>query len=260
MRAFRRNSPDQRRGQIPHGWPFVPDQRALVQVQPAAGVLGGLRVVRHHDHRLAVLPVEHLQQGQDLVRSRAIQVARGLVADEQHGIRHDGPGDGHALFLAAGQLSRLVAGAIVEPHQGQRDGRVPAPLGRRQVRQQERQLHVPLRRQHRQEVIELEHEAHVGGPPPGQRAAGKLVDALAVDRDVARGGRVQPADEVEQGRLARSGWAHQGEEVALGDVQVDAVQDLDPLPPALIGLGHAADLDQVTHQASFRSPAVAGHP
>src|SRR5690606_16340262 len=57
------------------------DQRALVQVQGVAGVLGGLRVVRDHHDGLAVLAVEHLQQREDLLGRLAVQVAGGLVAD-----------------------------------------------------------------------------------------------------------------------------------------------------------------------------------
>jgi hypothetical protein len=38
------------------------DQRALVQMQGMAGVLGGLGIVRDHDDGLAVLAVERLQQ------------------------------------------------------------------------------------------------------------------------------------------------------------------------------------------------------
>src|SRR3546814_2672220 len=45
-------------------------QRALVQVQRVARVLGGLGVVGDHDDGLAVLAVEHLQQAQDRKSTR----------------------------------------------------------------------------------------------------------------------------------------------------------------------------------------------
>src|SRR5688572_23613989 len=58
-------------------------QRALVQVQRVARVLGGLRVVGDHDDGLAMLAVEYLQQAQDLLGGLTIEVAGGLVADQQ---------------------------------------------------------------------------------------------------------------------------------------------------------------------------------
>src|SRR5688572_28351973 len=55
------------------------DQLALVEVQRTVRVVGRLRVVRDHDDGLPVLAVERLQQRQDLVRGRAIEVVRRLV-------------------------------------------------------------------------------------------------------------------------------------------------------------------------------------
>src|SRR5690606_13059129 len=75
------------------------DQRALVEVQGVGGVLGGLRVVGDHHDGLAVLAVERLQQPQDLFGRLAVEVAGGLVADQQGRVGHDRAGDGHALLL-----------------------------------------------------------------------------------------------------------------------------------------------------------------
>src|SRR5262249_52049109 len=110
--------------------------------------------------------------------------------------------------------------------------------------EEERQLHVPLRREDGQQVVGLEDEADVGGPPARQLAAGELVEALAVHRDAPGRRRVEPADQGQQGGLARPGGPHAGDEVGGGDVEVDAVQDLDPLPAPLVALGDGADLDE----------------
>ena len=125
---------------------------------------------------------------------------------------------------------------------------------RRQLGQQQRQLDVLLRREHRHQVVELEDEADLGGAPLGERAAAELVEPLAADRDAAARGHVEAADEVEQRRLARARRAHQGEEVALLDVEVDVVQHLDLLLAALVHLRQVADLDQPRHVHA--SPAL----
>ena len=75
---------------------------------------------------------------------------------------------------------------------------------RRELGQQQRQFDVALRRQHRHQVVELEHEADLRGAPLGERAGAELVDALAAHRDAAAGGRVEAADQVEQASSCRS--------------------------------------------------------
>ncbi len=219
-------------------------------MQRMAGVFGGLGIVGDHHDGLAVLAVELLQQAEHVLGRLAIQIAGGLVADQQGGIGDDRAGDRHALLLTAGQLAGLVRGAVGQPHQLQRDGRVLLALRRRQLGQQQRQLDVALRREHRHQVVELKHETHVGCPPPRQRAAAELVDVLAAHADAAGAGHIQPADQVEQGGLAGAGRPHQRKEIAFGDIQVDVMQHLDLLLAALVGLGQIADLDQRAHDGS----------
>jgi len=83
---------------------------------------------------------------------------------------------------------------------------------------------------------------------PGRELAGaELVDALPFDGDLAAAGRVQSADQVEQGGLARTGRAHQRDEIAAVDVQVDAMQHLHLFGAALVGLGDVAEGDEGGH-------------
>src|SRR5689334_8388474 len=105
--------------------------------------------------------------------------------------------------------------------------------------------------QHRQEVVELEHKADMGSTPPRQRSVRELVNTPAVHPDAARAGGVQPADQVEEGGLARTGWPHEGNEISLRNIQVDVVEHFDLLATAYIGLGYGMDLDQIAHGAPF---------
>jgi len=66
------------------------------------------------------------------------------------------------------------------------------PLGFGQVRQQQRQFHVPLRRKHGHQIIKLEHEADVPCAPRGQPAVGQLIEPFARDADCAFGRRSRP--------------------------------------------------------------------
>ena len=45
-----------------------------------------------------------------------VQIARGFVSEDEVGIGDESSGDRHALFLAPGELPRVVRHAIPESH------------------------------------------------------------------------------------------------------------------------------------------------
>ena len=63
---------------------------------------GGVRIVRHHHDRLAEILVELRKHGQDVLRGGGVEVAGGLVGEDQGRVGDDGAGDGDALLLPAG--------------------------------------------------------------------------------------------------------------------------------------------------------------
>ena len=83
-------------------------QHALVEVQR------GVRALRRAGSWVTIRTVlprsldELLEQSQDLVGALAVEVAGGLVAQQERGVGHDGARDRHALLLAARELARLV--------------------------------------------------------------------------------------------------------------------------------------------------------
>ena len=60
-------------------------EHALFEVEGPLGARRGMRVMRDHDDRLAVLAVERLEQIEDLVARLAIEVAGRLVAEHSVG-------------------------------------------------------------------------------------------------------------------------------------------------------------------------------
>ncbi len=60
------------------------------------------------------LAVETLEQRDDLLAGLQVEVAGGLVGQDDGGVVGEGPGDGDALLLAAGELEGLVAVALPE--------------------------------------------------------------------------------------------------------------------------------------------------
>src|SRR6266566_2945439 len=229
-------------------------QLALVEVPHQVRPLRGVRVVRHHQDRLLELPIQTLEQRQDLLRRLAVQVARRLVGHEDGGVGRDRAGDGDALFLAPRELPRVVVHAVAQADQRERRLDVLAPLGLGKRREQERQLDVLEGREHRDQVVELEHEPDVRGAPAGELRLAQLGDVGARHRHGPPVGPIQPRDQVEERGLAGSRRAHQAEELPLGNLERDVVQHGDQHGVALIGLGDAADLhDRCRHEGLYCS-------
>src|ERR1035438_10265394 len=175
---------------------------ALVEIDCARGARRGVRVVRDHDDGLAVLAVQRLEQVQNLVAGLAVEIASGLVAEQQGRIGDNGAGDSYALLLPAGKLAREMSRALRQPNDRQRRCNMSFPLCLGQVREQQRQFHVPLGRKHREQVVKLEDEADMPCAPCRQLAIGQMIYAFARDADRAAGGAVQPPNQVQQGALA----------------------------------------------------------
>src|SRR5690606_21983196 len=105
--------------------------------------------------------VEAREQLEDLLAGLGVEVAGGLIGEQQGGFGDEGAGDGHALLLTAGERVRRVLLASGAAHRGEGLARPPAPLGRRYPLVDQRQLDVLERRGARQQVEALEHEADV---------------------------------------------------------------------------------------------------
>ena len=89
------------------------DDVAVAEAQHAARVARDVGLVRdqHDGHALAV---ELLEQRHDLQAGARVEVAGGLVGEDQRGRVDQRARDRHALLLAAGELRRLVVGALGE--------------------------------------------------------------------------------------------------------------------------------------------------
>src|SRR3546814_17339673 len=88
--------------------------------------------------------VEHLQQAQDFLGRLEVEVAGGLVADQQRRIGHDRARERHALLLAAGQLVGPELRTVAKAPQLQLDLRIALSLRRGQIGHNTRQPDVEL--------------------------------------------------------------------------------------------------------------------
>jgi hypothetical protein len=154
--------------------------------------------VRDQHQRGVRLRVEIEQQRDDAFAGVRVEVAGGLVG-EQHGRpRDERARDRHALLLAARELARIVAGAVLEPDARQRFQRRSRASRAREL---QRQHHVFERGQRGHQVEGLEHEAHAFG---AQRARAVLVERRQVGarEGYASGSRrIEPGQQRQQRRF-----------------------------------------------------------
>src|SRR5258705_9327496 len=80
--------------------------------------------------------------------------------------------------------------------------------------------------------------------PVREFAAGHVRDFVAVHGDASRGGDVEAAEEIEQRGLTGAAGAHEGHEIALVHVEIQALQDLDFLAATAVGFVQTANLDE----------------
>src|SRR5687768_11410165 len=103
---------------------------AVAQRDHTVRVLGDVVLVRHDDDGLTVV-MQFLEDAHDVLARGRVEVARGLVGEDDRGLVDERARDRDALPLSARQLGRGVRHAIAQTHLLQRLRRALAPLARR---------------------------------------------------------------------------------------------------------------------------------
>ena len=172
-----------------------------------------------------LLGLELVHQVQHLSPDGHVQGGDGLVGHDELGVHDHGPGDAHALALAAGKLVGIPGFVFgQQTHVLERLVYLGDPL-----------LLIPIE----MEVVEALGHAVLDSGPLVQRGGGVLEDhldiadhvavllpadlagdALALELDFACAAGIDPKDGAAERGLAGAGLAHQSEGLALVDVEV----------------------------------------
>ncbi len=197
--------------------------------------------VGQRERLLLIVRDEHdgrAERGQELLDLEAQAVAQArverrerLVEQDQARLGRQGPRDGHALLLPAGELVRP---AMAEPAQAdQLEQLAHAAAGAAAARQPE--ADVLGNAEMREEQPLLRHVADL--PAIGRKVLRPVVERLAVDRDDPGVGVVEARDQAEQRRLAGARRPEHRGEAARGHAQRDVAQH----DGRAVRLGDAAD-------------------
>jgi len=131
--------------------------------------------------------------------------------------------------------------AVAEIHHAQGRFGVLPPLPSGERGQMKRKLHVLDSPKDRDQVVELKDKAHVVGAPVGELGFRKSGDVHIANPDHPAVRFIDSGQEVQQGRLPGARRSHERQELPVGDVEGDIVQDRDDEVFPLIGLEDIPD-------------------
>ena len=199
------------------------DHHAVDYVDVALRASGELGVVSH-EHDGGAHLIDLLEQVHHLARHEGIEVAGGLVGEDQRRVAGNGAGDGDALLLAAGELRGHVLHAGGEPDQLQGLGDALVALRRLHAPIAQRDIDIVVDVEVGYEVEALEDEADLLVAHARARIVREAGHVLAVELVSAGVEGLEEAGDVEEGRLAGAGRPAHGDELAGFHLQREVAQ------------------------------------
>ena len=158
------------------------------------------------------LGIQLEQQFPDPRAGDGVEIAGGLVREQHRGLRDEGAGQRHALLLAAGELPRVVPGAPAQADAAPASRRGAARV--RLARQFQRQHDVLERRQRRDQMEGLEHEADALRSQARAAILVELREVLAREQHAPARRHIEAGQQREQRRLAGAGGTDDGDRFA----------------------------------------------
>ncbi len=198
--------------------------------------------MRDHEDR-AALGVEVLEEPEDLGPRVRVEVARGLVREDDARVVDEGARDRRALALAARELRRPVVQPVAELDGLEELPAASLALLARDAPVEEGEVDVLEHGELRDEVEGLEDEAEVPVPDPGEAVVGEARDVLAREAVRPLGGVVEAAQDVEERRLPRARGADDRDEASLVEREVDPLEDVERARVGAVALVDALEGD-----------------
>ena len=192
-----------------------------------ADVLDDAHVVGDEDVRQSQLPLEGLEQVQDLGLDGDVEGRDRLVADDEVRLQHQSPGDPDPLPLAAAELVRVAPGVVRLEPDHVHDPRDPGLRARERSRS--RGCEAPRRCCRRSAC-----GGRASRTGPGRRSASAAGSCLSAapsscvmstpsSDDRPRRRLEEAQEEPSDGRLAAAGFPDEAERLALPDLEGHAV-------------------------------------
>src|SRR6266849_1891956 len=195
--------------------------------------------------------VEALEELHDFIALRGVQVAGGLVGEDELGILDDRAGDAHELLLAAGKLvgEEIFFADDVEAVEDVADQAHALFVGNILVG--ERDFKVLEDGEIVDQVVALKDEADIGFVQLVAFFDVEFVHRLIEEIVFAAPRAVQHANDAEQRGFPRAGRAHEGYELTGLNIDTNAAQDEKLAAAGLEDLLEISHLNQRFHKLSL---------
>src|SRR5579859_1686962 len=180
-------------------------EAAVGEFNAAIGLPGDVGIVRDHQDCVTGF-VQLAKYLQDNLFVSFVEIARGLVGQDDFRLIDKRAGDGYSLLLAAGKLRGKVRHTLTHADAAQGFfrlllvGHAVEILG---------EHHVFKRVEIGDEVKLLEDEADFFGAIANQFAFAEPREIDSIYHDTARIERIEPAKNIDESGFARAGWTHQ---------------------------------------------------
>ena len=174
------------------------------------------------DDRHAGFAARILQQLQNCLTGLVVQCAGGFIAQQQLRILRQRAGNGHTLLLTAGQLTGEILAAGLQTHVAQHFFRVQRLFANLIC-----QLHVFQCRQITDQIIKLEHKAHIVTAIFRQLFFVQAGNFTAIQQDLAGAEGIHTAQNIQQCGFTGTGRADNDHQFALFNFKIHIVQRVD---------------------------------
>ena len=220
------------------GGGFLTGQSAILEVQNAVAVGKDTRIVGNQNDGAAMPVSEPLQELDDRLAARGIERGGRLIAEHNGRVAGQSAGDGHALFLAAAEISGKCLDAVPEVHFNEKFLGAPACFSSANAAHVHRERDIFDGPKRRKQVEALKNKPDVFPADPRKFPFGKRGDFLAKKLQAPGRSAENAAKDGKKRGLAASGRTHEQGELAGMDVQVDVGER------AELGRAFAVDLAQ----------------
>src|SRR5579859_5161207 len=226
----------------------------ITHVHDTVEVGGGLGVVGDHDDGLAEVFVQAAQHFEDDFGILGVEVAGGLVSEQDFRFVDDGASDSDALLFAAGHFGWLMCEAAFEAEH--LCDNVEA-MGIEAVAMNIlSDGDIALGGQRGEEIKALKDEADLAAAELGALGVAHFGQIVAVNKHSAFRSLCQPADDVEQRRLAAARWAHHRDRFAGLHLEVHATQRRDFYLTSVVELPKIFGFEYRLHAYAFLAPVA----
>jgi len=190
-----------------------------------------------------------------------VQIARRFIGQKQGGATGEGSRDGDTLHLAAAELVWKMSGAVRHTDQIEHFRHARGGLFLGIPAQEQGELHIFPNRHGWQEIEELKHDAERVAAVMGEFPLAGAVKFEAIHPDLARGRRVEAAEEIQQRAFAAPAGTGDRGEIPRREVERHIIERADHASARGIGSREMAEFDHgggecfreaMTDQAEFR--------